>query len=88
MAGADPLRAVLQFLSTIAHELGRAILAGIQTLLPHASLPDDLVDPVGFLAVLTLFVVLAGVARRIAWIVVVTGWVLLAVRIALILAGR
>lgn len=88
MTGDDLLRAVLQFVSTIAHELGRAILAGVQTLLPQAALPDDLVDPTGFLAVLTLFVVLAGFARRIAWIVVATGWVLLGVRIALILSGR
>jgi hypothetical protein len=88
MTGDDPLRAALQFLSTIAHELGRATLAGIRALLPHASLPDELVDPVGFLAVLTLLVALAGVARRIAWIVVVAGWVLLGVRVALILAGR
>jgi hypothetical protein len=88
MTGDALLRAVLQFLSTIAHELGRAILGGIQTLLPQAALPDDLIDPVGFLAVLTLVVALAGVARRIAWLVVAAGWVLLGVRIALIVAGR
>jgi hypothetical protein len=84
----DLLSGILQFLSTIARGLGQAVVAVIQTILPQATIPDDLIDPIGFLAVLTLFVILAGVARRIAWIIVAVGWVLIGVRIALILFGR
>jgi hypothetical protein len=87
-AGGDLLNQILQFVSTIAHALGQAIVAGIQRLVPQAQIPADLTDPIGFLAVLTVFVVLAGVARRIAWIIVAAGWVLIAVRVALILLGE
>ncbi|MDR7482140.1 MAG: hypothetical protein QN183_14305 [Armatimonadota bacterium] len=79
---------VLQFIYVLAHALGQAIVRGIQTIVPQTPVPSDLVDPIGFLAVLTLFVLLAGVARRIAWIVLVVGWFLIALRIALVLAGR
>ena len=82
------LNGVLQFLYTIAQALGKAIVAGIQRVLPQAQIPNDLVDPIGFMAALTLFAILAGVARRIAWIVVSVGWVFIAVRIVLILVGR
>jgi hypothetical protein len=88
MANDNVLGGMLQFLSTIARGLGQAIVAAIQMILPQAAVPDDLVDPIGFLAVLTLFVILAGVARRIAWIIVAAGWLLIAARVALILAGR
>lgn len=88
MSGENLPSKVLQFLSTIAHALGQAMVATIQRVVPQAQIPSDLVDPIGFLAVLTLFVILAGVARRIAWIIVAVGWLLIGVRIALILAGR
>ncbi|MDR7555432.1 MAG: hypothetical protein QN157_07475 [Armatimonadota bacterium] len=78
----------LQFIYVLAHALGQVIVRGIQTIVPQTPIPSDLVDPIGLLAVLTLFVLLAGVARRIAWIIVVVGWVLIGVRIALLLLGR
>jgi len=78
----------LQFIYLLVHALGQAIVRGIQTIVPQTPIPPDLVDPIGLLAVLTLFVLLAGVARRIAWIIVVAGWVLIGVRIALLLLGR
>jgi uncharacterized membrane protein len=81
------LNSILQFLYTIAQALGKAIVAGIQRVLPQAQIPNDLVDPIGFMAALTLFAILAGVARRIAWIVVSVGWVFIVVRIVLILVG-
>jgi hypothetical protein len=82
------LNQILQFLYTTAHVLGQAILDGIRRILPQAELPADLIDPVGMLAVLTIFVILAGVARKIAWIVVVAGWVLIGIRIALTVFAR
>jgi hypothetical protein len=85
---ADTAGQVLQFVYVLAHALGQAIVRGIQTIVPQTPVPPDLVDPIGLLAVLTLFVLLAGVARRVAWIVLVVGWVLIGVRLALVLAGR
>jgi len=78
----------LQFVYTAAHALGEAIVAAIQRILPQARIPLELVDPIGFLSVLTIFVLLAGIARRLAWIVVGIGWLLIAVRIALVIMRR
>jgi hypothetical protein len=86
--GSNLITQILQFTHTLGHALGEAIVAGIQRILPQAKVPGDLVDPIGSLAVLTLFVILAGVARRIAWIIVAIGWMLIAVRILLIVLGR
>jgi len=82
------LNDILQFFYTIAQALGKAIVAAIQRILPQAQIPNDLVDPIGFMAALTLFALLAGVARRVAWIVVAVGWVFIVVRIVLILVSR
>ncbi len=86
--GTDVLSQILQFIYTIAHALGGTIVATIQRIVPQAKIPLDLVDPIGFLSVLTIFVLLAGLARRLAWIIVGIGWLLIAVRIALVLLGR
>jgi hypothetical protein len=82
------LNPILQFLYTAAHALGLLIVAGIQRILPQAQIPGDLIDPIGFLAALTLFAILAGIARRVAWIIVAVGWLFIAARVALILVGR
>jgi hypothetical protein len=78
----------LQFISAIAHATGQAIVGLIQRIVPQATIPADLTDPIGFLAILTIFVLLAGVARRIAWIILAVGWLLIGVRLALVIMGR
>jgi hypothetical protein len=42
-----------------------------------------LADPIGFLGILSIFVALVSVARRVAVIVLVAGWALILVRIVL-----
>jgi hypothetical protein len=78
---------ILEFVYTIAHQLGAWILRGVGALVPQAPLPADLVDPVGVMAVLTLAVVLAQVARKLMWMVVAVGWALIVIRIGLALFG-
>lgn len=82
------LHQVLQFAYTLAHAAGEGIVSLIQRIVPQAKIPADLIDPIGFLAVLTLFALLTSLARRIAWIVVITGWFLIGVRIALAVLGK
>ena len=79
---------LLQFIYTLAHAAGNGIVNLVQRIVPQAAIPVDLVDPIGFLAVLTLFVLLTGLARKIAWIVVIAGWVLIGVRVVLAILGR
>ena len=81
------LNAVLTFLYSLAHYVGMLVVYLLGRVLPTAKVPTDLVDPIGYLAILTVFLVLVQVAKKVAWIVVVTGWVLIAVRLFLGVAG-
>ncbi len=84
----NAINQILQFVYTLAHAIGEGIVNLIQRIVPQAKIPTDLIDPIGFLAVLTLFVMLAGLARRIAWMIVIAGWFLIGVRIILVVLGR
>ena len=81
------LSGVLTFLYSIAHYVGMLVVFLLGQLLPAAKVPGDLVDPIGYLALLTAFIILVQVAKKIAWIVIVIGWALILVRIVLGLLG-
>ncbi len=78
---------ILTFLYSIAHYAGQLVVYLLGQVLPAARVPADLVDPIGYLALLTAFLILVQVARKLAWIIVIVGWVLILVRIALGFAG-
>lgn len=75
---------LLTFLYAAAHWFGQLVVGLIQLILGDA-IPettfDGLVDPIGFLILLTIFLALAEVAKKIAWLVVVVGWILILVRV-------
>ena len=73
------LNAVLTFLYSLAHYVGMLVVFLLGRVLPTARVPTDLVDPIGYLAILTVFLVLVQVAKKVAWIVVVAGWAILAI---------
>jgi hypothetical protein len=79
----DILSALLTFLYSIAHYVGTLVVYLLGRVLPAAKVPTDLVDPIGYLALLTAFLILVQVARKLAWIIVLVGWVLILIRIAL-----
>jgi hypothetical protein len=47
----------------------------------------ELADPIGFLVLLTVFVVLAQAARKIAWYILIVGWVLIVIRLIMAFFG-
>jgi hypothetical protein len=55
--------------------------------LPTTRVPTDLVDPIGYLALLTAFLVLVQVAKKVAWILVIVAWALILVRVMMWLFG-
>lgn len=79
----EALIQLLERVNRLAEILGGWILGAIGLILPIA-LARDLAVPVGWLALLTAFVALGEAARKIMWIVVGVGWLLMAVRIALL----
>lgn len=79
----DLLTQIFGFLSTIARYVGTRIVKLVQYILPSVKNLDTLAEPIGFLALLTIFVILASAARKIALIIVLAGWVLILIRILL-----
>ena len=81
------LSALLTFLYSIAHYVGMLVVYLLGSVLPAAKVPTDLVDPLGYLALLTAFLILVQVAKKVAWVIVLAGWILIFVRIILGLFG-
>ncbi|MEK6755213.1 MAG: hypothetical protein AABZ02_03575 [Bacteroidota bacterium] len=80
----DILAHVLTFIYSIAHYTGLAVVHLLNWILPSVVVPADLSDPIGYLAVLTVFLVIVQVARKVAWIIVLVGWALIVVRIVMV----
>lgn len=81
------LHNILTFIYFLAHQIGLGIIKGVQSIFSGIVFPDSIIDPLGFLVILTLFMFLVGVdvARKIVWIVVCAAWILLFVRILMII---
>ncbi len=81
------LTQIMAFLYSIAHYLGTWIVALIQKILPMAKELSTLADPIGYLAILTIFVIVAATTKRVAFVIVLVGWVLIIIRIVLMTLG-
>jgi hypothetical protein len=81
------LHNILTFIYFLAHQIGLGIIKAVHAVFPGILFPDSIVDPLGFLVILTLFMFLVSVqlGKRIAWIVVCAGWILLVIRILIII---
>ena len=79
----DLLTQLLGFLYSIARYIGLGIVRLIRYILPSVTTLDALAEPIGFLALLTIFVILTSAARKIALIILVVGWALILIRILL-----
>ncbi len=78
------LNQFLTFLYSLAHYIGTFLVYLFNLILPNIQIPADLIDPIGFLAIITAFLILVQVAKKIATLIVVIAWALIAIRIALI----
>lgn len=78
---------LLAFLYSSGHLVGQGIMRLVHTILPSMPMEelDQLVDPIGLLAILTIFLVVVTIAKRLAWIAVIAGWVLIIVRLVMVI---
>lgn len=83
----DAFDKVLEFLYTISRWIGELIVRLVHSIVPDVVIPASLVDAIGILALLTIFLVISDIAKRLAWLVVGVGWLLIVVRIVLIVTG-
>ncbi|MCX6556706.1 MAG: hypothetical protein NTW95_04640 [Candidatus Aminicenantes bacterium] len=81
------LHSILTFIYFLAHQIGLGIIKAVQSLIPSIVFPGNIADPLGFLVILTLFMVLVSVefGKKIAWIIICAGWILLLIRIFMVI---
>ncbi len=82
----DILTTILAFIYTIGHWLGEKIVQLIQSA-SGVAIPGTIVDAIGMLVILTIFLAIAEVAKKAIWIIVAVGWVLIILRIAILMIG-
>lgn len=82
----DILTSILAFIYTIGHWIGGKIVGLIQYI-SGVIIPPAIVDAIGMLVILTIFLGLAEVAKKAIWIVVAIGWALIILRIAMLMVG-
>lgn len=80
------LENLLTFIYTLGHWLGEKIVELIQYI-SGIQLGQEIVDAIGMLVILTIFLAIAEVAKKAIWIIVAIGWVLIIVRILMIMIG-
>jgi len=84
-AAESAVNQALTYIDSIAMYLGQGVLY-ILNLITDDRVSTDLTKPIGYLALITLILLLFGLldfARKIIWIGIIVGWVLLIVRIIL-----
>lgn len=75
----------LTYIDSAANYLGQGVLY-LLNMITDDRVSSDLEKPIGYLALITLILILFGLldfARRVIWIGIIVGWVLLVVRIVL-----
>jgi hypothetical protein len=79
----DLLTQIFGFLSTTARYVGEGIVRLVQYILPSVKDLSTLAEPIGFLSLLTVFVILTTAARKVALIILLAGWALILIRLLL-----
>lgn len=76
---------ILTYINSAANYLGQGVLY-VLNLITNDRVSSDLQEPIGYLAFITIILLLFGIldfARKIIWIGIIVGWVLLIVRVIL-----
>lgn len=79
----DVIVQLLEGLNAVAATIGGWLLAAVGLILPGV-VPPELAAPVGWLVALTAGLALTEVARKLTWVIVGIGWLLLAVRVVMV----
>ncbi len=80
------LENILTFIYTIGHWIGLRIVDLLQSI-SGVKIGQEIVDAIGMLVILTIFLGIAEVAKKAIWIVVAIGWALILIRIFMLMIG-
>ena len=84
----DLVISLLESVNAVAQGIGLLILSAVEFFVPTAKVSGDLPAPIGWLALLTAGLAVAEVVRKLTWVVVGVGWLLVTIRIVTGVVGR
>ena len=64
-----------------SHLVGTYVVALIKYVLPMARDVEILIDPIGYMCLLTVFVVVTTVVRKVSIVILIVGWLLIILRV-------
>ena len=79
------------FIYTPIYSLGNLVgrlVAAVALMVSGTMLSNRIIETVGLLTIVTLFLLLVNMARKIAWGIVTICWALLMMKIGLLMLGR
>ncbi len=76
---------ILAFIYSLGHLIGEGFVKLLNTILPSVPVPTELIDPIGLLSILTIFLAVAAVAKKLVWIIVIAGWALIIIRLIIVI---
>ena len=72
---------------SIGHWVGEIVAILVQTV-SGVTLTGTIIDTVGLLTALTILLILAGIAKKLAWGIVTICWALIMIRIGMLMIGK
>ncbi len=83
---ADTLTLIFGFIYTIGYFVGDKVVWIIESI-SGVNIPNEVTNTIGLLVILTIFLSLVDVAKKIVWIILTIGWVLIILRIVMLMVG-
>lgn len=82
----DILTLIFGFIYTIGYFIGDKVVWIIESV-SGVDVPNEITNTIGMLTILTIFLSLADIAKKIVWTIVAIGWVLIILRIVMLMIG-
>ena len=82
----DILTIIFGFIYTIGYFIGDKVTMIIENI-SGVRVPNEITNTIGMLVILTIFLSLADVAKKIVWTIVAIAWVLIILRIIMLMVG-
>jgi len=76
----DMMTTIAAFIYIIGHWMGEKVASLIQYT-SGVLVPPTIVDTIGILVTLTIFLIMVDIARKIVWTIVIVGWLFVILRI-------
>jgi len=72
---------------SIGNLVGRIVAAAVM-IVSGVVLPDEIIDTVGLLTMVTLLLILLNMAKKVTWGIVTICWALIMIKIGLLMLGK